>query len=261
LTVPRRGRRLTAAAAIPFILLLALTVPAGASNPEFVVNGTFDTNLSGWTVSTSGCTNPGWMADGNPGGSAWLNACGEVGSDPSIAQTLTGLTSGETYTLRGDYRSVASSFGNPAKPDAFEVELDGTVILSLGRPSPTATTWTAFSVQFTATATSHTIAFYAERDGDDSDFAVDNISVMSDEPSVPTPTPLETAPPATEAPSGTATPAPTPTQQVTAPPTDLAPGSAGPGGSASPIVGMLILISSLAVAATLLRRPRGRPTR
>lgn len=238
------SRRLRLIGAVaPLVLLLTFVGGAQAADGEFAVNGTFDTDLAGWTVpSSGGCGNTVWVSDGNPGGSAWLNACGEAGSDPSIEQVLTGLVVGEVYTLSGEYRSVAPSFGDPAKPDAFEVELDGTVILSLARPTPVATAWTAFTVDFTATATSHTIAFYAERDGDDSDFAIDNVSVVG-----------ETEPAETASPSATAAATVVPT----VPPTDTAPAPTSPSGPLGAALAALALVTTVAVLSTrLARSPR-----
>jgi hypothetical protein len=257
MTSPRTWFR-PLAVLMPLALMLALAAGVSAADEEFVTNGTFDTNLAGWTVPVSGgCSNTIWVSDGNPGGSAWLNACGEVANDPSIEQALTGLVIGETYRLTGEYRSVASSFGNPAKQDAFEVELDASVILSLGRPSPVATAWTAFMVDFEATATSHTIAFYAERDGDDSDFAIDNISVMGQADATPTPSP---SPSPTTSPSPT--PSPTPDGGGTLPPTDTvggAPTSAA--GSLDWIGGLLVVLLAMTAIVALHGRSFGRATR
>ena len=239
--VHNRKRLRLLGAVMPLLLLMALAGSARAADGEFVVNGAFDTDLAGWTVPDSGgCGNTTWVADGNPGGSAWINACGEAGSDPSIEQVLVGLIVGETYTLSGEYRSVVSSIGDPAKPDAFEIELDGTVILSLPRPTPVATAWTAFTVDFTATATSHTIAFYAERDGDDSDFAIDNVSVVG-----------ETEAPATASPSASAIVVPT------TPPTSTAAAPTSTSGSLGAALAVLALATMVAlVSVRFARSPR-----
>jgi hypothetical protein len=230
-------------AVAPFILLLAFVSPSGAAGPELIVNGSFDTNLDGWTVPASGgCSNTTWSTAGNPGGSAWMNACGEAGSDPSIYQELTGLSIGATYTLQGEYASGAPAFGDPGKPDAFEVELDGVVILALPRPDP-ATTFTPFSVKFTATAATHKIEFFAERDGDDSDFLIDNISVTADEDSSPT-----------QEPSSEPTGGPIPTDDLTPPPTDDVTGSRGAEGSLSPLLAVLAVLATVAVAQAVIQR-------
>jgi hypothetical protein len=248
-----------AAAAVPIALaMLAGTVTAAGH--DHVVNGTFDTDLAGWTVPVSGgCGNTTWVADGNPGGSAWLNACGEADSDPSLEQEITDLVIGETYTLAGEYRSVAAAFGDPNKPDAFEARIDGVPVLSLPRPDP-ATSWTSFGVEFQATATSHTISFVAELDGDDSDFAIDNISVMAVVDASPEPTAEPTAEPT---PVPTVTPSAQPTsspdasvEDLTAPPTDTlgpdaAPRSGFPAGAIAAVLAVVVL---LAVGA----RPRSR---
>jgi hypothetical protein len=243
----RRRRSVLLGSVMPLVLALGLVGGVRAADGEFVANGAFDTDLAGWTVPVSGgCGNTAWVAAGNPGGSAWMNACGEADSDPSIEQALTDLVIGETYQLAGEYQSVAPGVGDPAKPDAFEVELDGDVILSLPRPAGDPTAWTAFGVQFTATATTHTIAFYAERDGDDSDFAIDNISVVGETEAGVTPTPTASV---------------EPTAAVTLPPTDTAAPTMATTDGLGGILAGLGLLATLVLVVTLTIRPTRRSSR
>lgn len=155
----------------------------------FFINSTFHYPVSsniknGWEFeSTSGS---GWQGNGgNPGAYFILNESGALNTDPVVRQTVTGLAVGATYEIGGEYRSFAAGFGNPLKPDAFAVTVepqpsdhDSIVVLALPRPSPVATDWTPFNVVFQASATTATISFVAERDGDDSSFDVDNLCLV-----------------------------------------------------------------------------------
>jgi hypothetical protein len=72
----------------------------------------------------------------------------------------------------------------PEKRDAFAARVEpqpsdhgSSIVLALPRPAPDPIAWTAFSVDFTPTASEVTITFEAERDGDDSSFAIDNVAL------------------------------------------------------------------------------------
>jgi subtilisin-like proprotein convertase family protein len=137
-----------------------------------VTNNTFNTNLSGWSVA-NGTVFQG--TGGNPGGFAWINGSGALGTDPSIQQTFSDLIPGETYVIRGDFRSVSGPGSTPGQI-AFGIDLDGTQIATKGLPNPI-TAWTPFSVTFTATSGTHTVRFRGEINGTDGDIALDNVRI------------------------------------------------------------------------------------
>lgn len=136
-----------------------------------VTNGTFNTNLSGWSVANGTMFQ---STGGNPGGFAWLNGTGGV-TDPLIQQTFNDLVPGQTYVIRGDYRSVTGPGSFPGQV-AFGIDLDGTQIATKGLPNPI-TAWTPFSVTFVATAATHTVRFRGEINGTDGDIALDNVRI------------------------------------------------------------------------------------
>ena len=157
----------------------------------FFINSSFDypvtSNIkNGWSFEN--VSGNGWQQDGgNPGGYFILNQSGELLTDPVVRQTVSGLVVGQVYEISGDYRSFAAGFGNPLKPDAFAVTVepqptdhDSIVVLGLPRPTPLATEWTRFSVTFQASASIVTVSFFAERDGDDSSFEVDNLCLTEE---------------------------------------------------------------------------------
>lgn len=167
----------------------AVLLLASASSAQIVQNGDFDLPVQ--TVGTSnGWTAFGWVDEdhngwrpdgGSPGAHFILNAGGEDDSDPSIEQTLTGLTIGKMYVVSGMYTSRWYN-ANPAGAKSFRVDIGNTTIFA---GEPTAFNhWTTFYAFFVAGATSETLKIRAETDGTDNDFAVDSIAVRAALPQI-----------------------------------------------------------------------------
>jgi Carbohydrate binding domain len=162
-------------------LLLLIAPPLHA---QLVSNGTLSANANGWTLF-SACSDAVWDGTvGNPAGSIRLNSCGQGDSDPTAAQTISGLTVGATYTLSVDVLLHANigggtgkSFGifldsEPANPILLTEFLDGS--------------WHTVTVNFTAASSSATLIFAAELDprtpggpasSTDVSYYIDNISL------------------------------------------------------------------------------------
>ncbi len=176
----RRLKTLFRGLAAGALLAILMVVHVSDVHANLIVNGDFSLEVpsngtgNGWTSSG---TNVFWTPNaGNPSPSFVLNESGELLSDPRIEQTVAGLTIGLTYRLAGERLSFAPGFGDP-NALGFGVFLDEGPILELARGN-TDLIWEAFSVEFIATSTSHTIAFVAERDGDDSSYHIDNIDLV-----------------------------------------------------------------------------------
>lgn len=176
-------------------LALALLSGATVAHANLVTNGDFEVAVpnvgtgGGWT-GTANDGNGGWRATGgNTGGYFIINAAGQVGSDPSIEQVLNGLTVGETYIVTGDFTNryaCCNAIGSAATL-SFGVDITpGGLLTQLAYPG-SYPNWYGFSTSFTATQASHTIRFTAERNGTDTEYAIDNISVVQ---RVPEPTSL-----------------------------------------------------------------------
>jgi hypothetical protein len=169
------------------LLLTAATLAlsTGPLHAQFITNGTLNSDASGWSLG-GGCGDEVWDgANGNPPGSIRLNACGESNSDPTAAQTISGLTVGASYTIQVDVHlhvnasggGTGKSFGvflnsEPANPLLLTEFLDGN--------------WHTVRVNFTAASTSATIIFAGELDArtpggpgvtTDVSYFIDNISV------------------------------------------------------------------------------------
>ncbi len=150
-------------------VIVAINLEAG------FVNGTFDTDASGWAMYNCDGSG-GHRADGgNPGGYVCLNETGSCNVDPTIEQEVSGFIPGFAYTISGDYRTYVDWYGNPAA-ESFVVTVDSVVIGSWAR-SPAGTDWYPFSVEFVATQFTHTIGVHAEWECDDSSYDVDNLEL------------------------------------------------------------------------------------
>jgi hypothetical protein len=176
------------------VALLLCAAPLHAQ--QLVANGTLDVDANGWTLG-GGCGDEVWDgANGNPPGSIRLNACGEADSDPTAAQTISGLAVGLTYTIKVDvHLHVDSSGGGTGR--SFGIFLDAEPGNPLLLTEFLDTNWHTVTVGFVATSTSATINFAGELDArtpggpgitTDVSYFIDNISVMPRIPGIPTAT-------------------------------------------------------------------------
>jgi len=161
--------------------------------PSDIPNFSFETPLvssytyapanGSWTFSGASPNGSGILANGsafdNPVAPQGLQAA-FVEEYGTISQTLYGFTPGETYTLT---YSAAQRFGSS---QTWKVTIDDTVIQS---NSPGSTSYSTYTAAFTATATSHTLAFVGtDLVGGDNTVFIDNVritpSIQSRAPSV-----------------------------------------------------------------------------
>jgi hypothetical protein len=141
------------------VMLLA----AATASANLVINGTFTTDATGWVLSVNGGCSPGFDSGiGNPAGSVLLNACGAPTSDPTAAQTLSGLTVGQQYDIQADLLLHANLGGGTGK--SFGIYLDNQPGSPILLTEFLDSNWHTVSTSFTATLTSHTIIFAAETD-------------------------------------------------------------------------------------------------
>jgi hypothetical protein len=164
------------------LLGLVLMAMASVANANLIVNGDFETEVplngsgAGWTTLNND-NNGGWRTRDN-NSFFIINAAGQSSFDPSISQTLTDLIIGQTYLVSGDFTNYYDCCGN-ASVLSFGVDIQpGGLLIELTDPG-SYPDWYAFSTSFVATQSSHTIRFTAERNGDDTEYAIDNISVTA----------------------------------------------------------------------------------
>ncbi len=165
------------------LLVLGIICLSPMAHAQSIVNGTFDTFVpnngtgGGWT-SDNIDLHGGWADYGNHSTSFILNAGGELNSDPTISQDVSGFTLGKTYHLTGDYASYSPSYGT-IDTLSFGVSVNGVLVGAFARPFADFThndIYKSFDVDFVAPASTLTISLSGER-GDDSSFFIDNIAV------------------------------------------------------------------------------------
>ena len=187
------GRRGLVVLGVAAILLGSVT----AAPASLITNGTFDTFVpsngtgGGWTSANIDGAGGHRTTGGNPDAMFILNDGGASSTDPTISQTVPGLTVGAVYLIAGDYANEYGGFGSITDL-SFGVLLDGLPILQLtGAPTDV---FTPFSTTFTATSTSHTIGLAAERNSSDYEAKIDNISLdLAETPPPPPPSVPEPA--------------------------------------------------------------------
>ena len=167
-----------------FILLLLVIIAVamqGQAAANLITNGSFDVSVpsngtgGGWTSSNIDGSG-GWRISGGlPDEMFILNDAGAVSTDPTIQQLVTGLTPGATYRLTGNYANFWLSYGSLGA-NTFAVDVDGITLDKLDYPGPAG--WGLFLFDIVAPDSDLSIAFRAEIDGDDTDYMIDNISLV-----------------------------------------------------------------------------------
>ena len=124
------------------ILILSCLIQSVAAQGNLVVNGGFDTDASGWTLTNVGL---GYMATGgNPSGCVFLENESSLYT-PTASQEINSLTPGTFYIVSGDYRSDGKGIAN----NSFGVALDGVYLFEAN--SPPTYNWYSFSFEYMAT--------------------------------------------------------------------------------------------------------------
>ena len=137
------------------VLTLTVASPAQAAPQPNLANGSFETgDFTGWTqtgnISFNGVQCPG------PGPTVFQGNCsaffGPVGSLGGISQLVTGLITGDFYTLTTPWLPDGGT------PSEFQVSFNGVLLLdSINRAASASFLVPRFTVQ--ATAASETLAF------------------------------------------------------------------------------------------------------
>jgi hypothetical protein len=183
---------MTRTTAIVLISLAALVQVRAQANAGLInfENGDFSTAVprngtgGGWTSSNMNKDGGHRTSGGNPDGHFILNDEGSSSSDPTIAQTITGLSVGSEYTLFWDF-ALHVNWANSGNGASFGVFLDSQInanALFIGENL--SDEYLTESIKFTATAASHTFIFAAELDNrtnggagnSDVSYRLDNVS-------------------------------------------------------------------------------------
>jgi hypothetical protein len=132
-----------------------------------VVNGGFDTDLSGWTTNASSGY---YTAKGNPG------ACFELTSSTTnictISQTVHGLVPSHEYVVSESY---SIDGGNASPNPSFGVAMDGVYLFQVVAAGYQ---WTNFSFRYLAVTSSVTLSLATHINGTLYAYRVDNIAMQ-----------------------------------------------------------------------------------
>jgi hypothetical protein len=110
---------------------------------NLVVNGGFDANAGGWTLTGSGRYD---AKNGNPSGEVDFG-----GSEGAASQAINSLTPEFIYNVSGDYQAIVAG-GTSTNNYSFGVSLDD--VFLFGTATPTNSNWYSFNFQYTATSSS-----------------------------------------------------------------------------------------------------------
>lgn len=131
-----------------------------------------------WTFSSGGSNYCGLVANGggfnNPNAPEGVQAA-FVQYYGTISQAIPGFTPGTTYKIT--FSAAQRPGGNQHGGQSWNVKMDSTVIGSYN-PGPGATSYTDYSAIFTATASTHTLAFVGtDLVGGDNTVFIDNVRI------------------------------------------------------------------------------------
>lgn len=146
------------------VAAVLLASPLVMAQGNLVVNGSFNTDASGWTTNAaSGYYEP---LKGDPGGCFTLFA--------SISQTINGLTPGASYLISGSYDVEGGGVGGTAP--SLGVALDGVFAYEI---TPRDYAWHNFSFTYTPGNSSVVFDLTAEISGSADVYRVDNLSMQA----------------------------------------------------------------------------------
>jgi len=154
-------------------LMLSCLPQWAMSQGNLVVNGGFDTDASGWTITNVSEGDNGYASNiGNPPGSVFLYDVSSL-NVPTASQEISSLTPGALYIVSGDYAGGGKGVAN----NSFGVALDGVYLFETNAP-PTYN-WYSFSFDYTATSTSALLSISAQLNGTGYPYTIDNIAMYA----------------------------------------------------------------------------------
>ena len=175
---------------IPFLSAVFLTLglsgglSAQCQTGEFVTNGTFDSDLSGFTVANNGNTGPGGFENFSQSNGSAVYFGEGANAEATLTQTLMDLVPGETYNVSVD---LAGSTTQPNEITA-ELRVDGNVLISqtatqiaaqAGSTGSFPNTFTNYTTSFVATGSTADLVLAGVTTAiNGRDIAFDNVSIM-----------------------------------------------------------------------------------
>ena len=153
-------------------LMLVCFTRVGLAQGNLVINGGFDTDTSGWTISNVSNIGGYSSSFGDPAGSVFLFNP-SLPPVPTASQEINSLNPGSLYVISGDYLGG----GKDTVDNGFGVALDGVFLFETVAP-PTRTNWYSFSFEYTPASTSALLSLSSQINGTDDQYYIDNISIV-----------------------------------------------------------------------------------
>lgn len=148
------------------VLALSCSSQSIMAQGNLVVNGGFDTDASGWTLTNGS----GYQSSfGNPPGSILLS--NDSINAPTASQEINSLTPETTYIVSGGYFSGGVNGNN-----SLSVALDGIPLFETNAPANF--TWNNFSFDYTAASPNALLSLSTPTHGKGYGLIIDNISMQ-----------------------------------------------------------------------------------
>ncbi len=162
-----------------YIVLMALSLfwaQLSSGQGNLVFNGGFDTSAAGWAITNVSLGGGYESTKGNPPGDVVLDATPSSSTDPTISQTINGLTVGAIYVVSGDYRYITDR-GGAQTGFSFGVAINSVFLFEATQQ--TTNPWENFSFLYPANSSSAVLSLAAQRNGTGFTFAIDNIAFQA----------------------------------------------------------------------------------
>ena len=155
-------------------LALLLLPQSVAAQGNLVVNGTFESGSTGWTLTNGAIVAWGW--GGDPGVACFLISSNESpANEPTASQAINGLLAGTSYIISGNYEVGKDRGGASPTNASFGVAIDDTFLFEVAA-SPNGR-WQSFSFSYTAASSSVLLSLSSQINGTGVEYAIDNISM------------------------------------------------------------------------------------
>lgn len=142
-----------------------------------VVNGDFNSNANGWTLTNGSSSGSGYTLSGDQGGCFILdNIAPSDSTDPTGSQTIDGLVPGTVYVVSGKYAGGKDRGADSLSVSNFAVEMEGVVLFEAVVPA--ISSWQSFAFLYSATSPSATLRLSSQRNGSGVSCLFDDIAVQ-----------------------------------------------------------------------------------
>jgi hypothetical protein len=153
---------------------LALSCLPQLANAQgnLVVNGTFESGSTGWTLTNGAIV----ALVGDPGVACFLvSSNSSPANEPTASQVIDGLFAGTSYMISGNYKAGKDPGGASPANASFGVAIDGAFLFELAA-SPNGS-WQSFSFSYTAASSDVLLSLSSQINGTGVEYAIDNISM------------------------------------------------------------------------------------